>query len=246
MSKHQGAQSARSSHQLETRSTQTRSAGSEISSAFCEGVFLRGLTVTAVCILKKTNAWLSRVELFCCNCTLCKCDVASASANRVKHVSYLWMQFAEASFKNWGLFWSVFSAYCGKWSPTQSTEEQGGWTDCFPAFFCRKGGAHAFFSAQNIANFKEWNLPSGPKSLLFKASLFFTCAAGHCCPPCLGSCHSPLSLAGWESSSTKEQLRRWIWAAQCLQMIFFDERKKKYLMLALLSPFSHSDNHWGK
>lgn len=113
MSKHQGAQSARSSHQLETRSTQTRSAGSEISSAFCEGVFLRDLTVTAVCILKKTNAWLSRVELFCCNYTLCKCDVASASANRVKHVSYLWMQFAEASFKNWGLFWSVFCLLSG-------------------------------------------------------------------------------------------------------------------------------------
>jgi len=43
----------------------------------------------------------------------------------VKHGSYPWTQFAKASFKNWGLFWSEFSACCGKLSPTQYTEEQG-------------------------------------------------------------------------------------------------------------------------
>lgn len=81
-------------------------------------------------------------------------------------------------------------------------------------------------SAPNIANFKEGNVPSAPKSLLFKASVLFMSAAGHCCPLSLGSCHLPPPLAGWESSSTEEQTRRWIWAAQCLQMIFFDEIEK--------------------
>lgn len=70
------------------------------------------------------SSWIFENELYRCNCRLCKWDVASACATRVKHVSYLCMQFAETSFKNWGLFWSEFSVHCGKLSLTQSTEEQ--------------------------------------------------------------------------------------------------------------------------
>lgn len=55
----------------------------------------------------------------------CAHDVASACANWVKDVNYLWMQFAHASFKNGGAFWSEFSTQCGKLSPTQSAEELG-------------------------------------------------------------------------------------------------------------------------
>lgn len=86
----------------------------------------------------KMNSRLSDAELDYCNWMLCTCDVACACANWVKHVNYLWMQFADASFKKGGIFWSEFSTQCGKLSPTQSTEEPGCWTDCFPAFFSAK------------------------------------------------------------------------------------------------------------
>lgn len=181
--------------------------------------------------------------------TQCTCDADSACENWEKHVNYLWMQFADVSFKNKGAFWSEFSTQCGKLSPTQSTEELGCWTDCFPAFFlCRETGVNALFLCSEYCKFQVRE-----SSLCSQISLVQSiCVLLECCRALLPSFPQllplPPFLAGWESSSTEEQTRRWIWAAQCLQMIFFDEIEKnfKYFMLALLGPSSHSDNQWRK
>lgn len=111
-------------------------------------------------------------------------------------------------------------------------------------FFCRETGMNALFFCSEYYKFQVRE-----SSLCYQISLVQSiCLLPECCRALLPSFPQLLPfapfLAGWESSSTEEQTRRWIWAAQCLQMIFFDEIEKnlKYLMLALLGPLSHSDN----
>lgn len=101
-----------------------------------------------------------------------------------------------AGFKTKGAFWSEFSTQCGKLSPTQSTEELGCWTDCFPAFFfCRETGANALFFCSEYYKFQVRE-----SSLCSQISLVQSiCLLHECCRALLPSFPQLLPFAPFSS-----------------------------------------------